>query len=303
MPCRTFKKNNALFFDALNFGFKRRLLNQERVKVGNQNFYQTLKNLENKLRNLVFCALLVFFFLNLSAAAQKNQRRATAANNATRTTKRETAVAVVVDDRLSVLRFEPSLYALPMQRMRIGRTMFIRGEKPADGVKFYRVEATGEKIGWVQTDAVASNAKAGDDARLANLIRSIGNDFDKLELASIFLDNFPKSDLRPAILLIAGDLAEDAAARVTRDAARKLKPAEMQASGAPIHSFYLNFNGLDRYRKVGVNFTFNADSKEFHYDGAWWREIVRKHQTTNEAAEAKKRLESLTAKSQPRKIK
>jgi hypothetical protein len=70
---------------------------------------------------------------------------------------------------------------------------------------------------------------------------------------------------------------------------------EMQAGGAPVRSYFLNYNGLDRYRKQGVVFTFNAASKTFHYDGASWREILRRYPRSPEADEARKRLEALGA--------
>ena len=55
----------------------------------------------------------------------------------------------------------------------------------------------------------------------------------------------------------------------------------MAATGAPLHSFYLNFVSLDRYRKFGIVFLFNTKTKTFHYDGASWQEIVRKFPKAN----------------------
>lgn len=203
--------------------------------------------------------------------------------------------AVVVDERLAVLRFEPSLSAMPLQRMRSGRTIQILGEREADGVTFYRVQLPPEKTGWVQAEAVAAAARRGDDERLAQLIRA-SESFEQIERASIFLEIFTASALRPAVLLLFGDLAEIAAQRLSREAARRFDAEEMRASGAPVHSFYLNYSGLDRYRRLGVNFVFNQKTKEFHYEGASWREILQKHRASAESAEARKRLESLSEK-------
>ncbi|MBV9925687.1 MAG: hypothetical protein JOZ96_11770 [Acidobacteria bacterium] len=50
-------------------------------------------------------------------------------------------------------------------------------------------------------------------------------------------------------------------------------------------------HGLDRYRRLGVVFDFDATSKSYRYDGAAFREILRKHPRSPEAAEARKRLE------------
>jgi hypothetical protein len=93
--------------------------------------------------------------------------------------------------------------------------------------------------------------------------------------------------------MLFGDLLEEAAAKLTKDANSKLKRPQMAASAAPMHSYYLNFNMLDRYRKLGVIFLFNSSAKAFHYDGASWKEIITKYPNSPEAAEAKKRLESL----------
>ena len=70
----------------------------------------------------------------------------------------------------------------------------------------------------------------------------------------------------------------------------------MAASAAPLHSYYLNFNMLDRYRRLGVQFLFNPSTRQFHYNGASWMEIVRKFPVSPEAVEARKRLDSLKEK-------
>ena len=53
----------------------------------------------------------------------------------------------------------------------------------------------------------------------------------------------------------------------------------------------LNYVGLDRYNKLGVK--FNYDSDRFVYDGAAYREILRKYSHSPEAAEARMLLEKL----------
>ena len=53
---------------------------------------------------------------------------------------------------------------------------------------------------------------------------------------------------------------------------------------------------LDRYRKLGIVFLFNSAAKQFHYDGASWKEIVAKFSSSTEAAEAQKRLDTLKVK-------
>ena len=98
------------------------------------------------------------------------------------------------------------------------------------------------------------------------------------------------------MLLLYGDLLEEVAVKLSRDAAGRLRRPEMAASGAPLHSYYLNFVSLDRYRKLGITFLFNAETRKFHYNGESWREIVSKFSKAGEAEEAQKRLDLLKQK-------
>ena len=90
-----------------------------------------------------------------------------------------------------------------------------------------------------------------------------------------------------------GDAAEEAAAKLSREAERRFERRELPAEGAPEFSYYLNYSGLDRYNRQGVIFTFDRSAKKFHYDGAAWREIIQRYANRAEAAEAHKRLEIL----------
>jgi hypothetical protein len=203
--------------------------------------------------------------------------------------------AVVVDERLAALRDEPLLSARLLQRMSRGRVIAILGQKRApEGVIFYRVAVTRRTRGWLQSDAVVLPGRAGDDERLLRLIRG-SDDFDRLARARIFLDMFPKSPLRASVLMLYGQSAEEAAARLSRDASRRLEEREMTAGGAPLFSYFMNYNGLDRYRRQDIVFTFDPAKKQYHYDGAAWREILQRYPRSPEAAEARKRLESLAA--------
>jgi hypothetical protein len=203
--------------------------------------------------------------------------------------------AVVMDETLSVLRVKPSLFADSVQRMRRGRKIQILGTAEADGVKFYKVAAAPAGSGWVQADAVFGKFRGGDAERLARLVQA-STGFDQIELATSFFELFPDSPLRPSILLLYGDLLEEAAVKLSKDASGRLDRREMAATGAPMHSYYLNFVMLDRYRKLGAVFLFDLAARAFHYDGACWREIGAKFPASTEAAEAKKRLDSLKLK-------
>jgi len=146
--------------------------------------------------------------------------------------------------------------------------------------------------GWMQREALASGKLPGDDVTLLRLIMASAG-FDRIARARIFLDTFPQSGLRPAVLLIYGDAAQEAAARLTRDASRRLDPEEIKAGGAPDFSYFLNYSGLDRYNRQGVKFIFDRAEHRFYYDGAAWRDIIRRYPRSKEAVEARKRLETL----------
>jgi|SRR5689334_3711877 len=196
-------------------------------------------------------------------------------------------LAVVVDEHLAALRATPQLNGKLVRRLSRGRLIAIRSSKTsADGITFFLVNVSSRTHGWIQRDAVASPSGRGDDRRLLTLIqRSDG--FDRVARARIFLDNFPRSPLRPEVLLLLGDTAESLAAKLSLDAARRLKD---DLGDAPEFTYYLNYTGLDRYNRQGISFVFNKTTKRFHYDGATWRELVRRYPKTLQAAEAKKRM-------------
>jgi hypothetical protein len=205
--------------------------------------------------------------------------------------------AVVVDERLAALRDAPELSANLLRRLGRGRFVSVTGERASrEGVTFYRVSVTRRTSGWIQSDAVVRPARAGDDERLLRLIRG-SEEFDRLARARIFLDAFPRSPSRPAVLLIFGDAAEDAAAKLSREARRRLDTREMEAGGAPFASYFLNFSGLDRYDRGGVKFVFDPAKRELRYEGAAWREILRRYPRSAEASEARKRLAGVSAAS------
>lgn len=227
-----------------------------------------------------------FFVLLFSVNAYAQQRRPSSGGGQR---------AVVVDERLAVLRDEPSLSAHLLKRLSRGRLVsLITIKRSPDGVAFYRVAVTRRTRGWLQREAVVSPFRKGDDERLLSLTRA-SNDFDRIARASIFLETFPRSDYRPAVLLMLGAAAEDAARKLSSEAARRLDEDEMKASRAAAFSYFMNFNGLDRYRRLGVDFVFDDVKKQFHYDGGAWREIVRKYPRSVEASEARRRLDSLAS--------
>lgn len=202
-------------------------------------------------------------------------------------------VAVVVDERLSALRAAPDLTARLLERLSRGHLVSIRGEKTtADGLKFYRVALSSRTFGWLQSDAVVVPWRAGDDRRLLTLIEN-SDEFDRIVRAKTFIDAFPQSLLRSKVLALYAGEAEDVADKLTRDATRRFTKNELPPIGAPEFSYYLNYNGLDRYNREGITFHFDRTTKKFSYDGAAWREILKRYPNSLEAAEARKHLESL----------
>src|SRR5688500_10309650 len=91
-------------------------------------------------------------------------------------------IGAVMDETISVLRATPSLFADPIQRMRMGRKVKIMGIAEADGVKFFRVVATPPAEGWIQADAVFRKFRASDEERLATLVQA-SSGFEQIEAA------------------------------------------------------------------------------------------------------------------------
>lgn len=202
-------------------------------------------------------------------------------------------LAVVVDERLSALRATPELYGVLLRRISRGVLVGITGAKTSrDGVVFFRINVTRRTSGWIQREAVVSATRDGDDARLLRLIKG-SEEFDRIARARIFLDTFRLSELRPEALMIHALAAEEAAVHLSRDASRRLDQGEMNAGGAPVFSYLLNYNGLDRYNRQGITFVLSPGGNAFRYDGEGWREIVHRYPKSPQAVEARKRLEGL----------
>lgn len=195
-------------------------------------------------------------------------------------------LAVVVDERLSALRVTPQLNGKLVRRLGRGRLVAVRSVKTnSAGVTFFFVNVTTRTRGWIQRESVVSPSRAGDDHRLFTLIRN-SHGFDRIARSRIFLDHFRRSSLRPAVLLLIGDTAEEVAPKLIRN----LKSVELEA---PESTYYLNHPTLDRYNRQNVHFIFNSSTKRFHYDGAAWRLLLRNHANTPEAIAARQRLQEL----------
>ncbi|HEY6248130.1 MAG TPA: hypothetical protein VIX17_29620 [Pyrinomonadaceae bacterium] len=195
-------------------------------------------------------------------------------------------LAIVVDERLSALRSRPDLRATLIRRLGRGRPLAIKRVRSSpDGIVFLLVNASRRTQGWIQSEAVVVPSHKGDDARLLLLIKA-STDFDRIVRARILLDYFPRSSLRSEVLLILGDTAEKLSNKLSEEAERRTT----NHSSAPSFSFFLNYSGLDRYNRQGVGFVFDERTRRLHYDGAAWREIIRRYPRSFEAQEALRRL-------------
>jgi hypothetical protein len=195
-------------------------------------------------------------------------------------------IAIVVDERLSALRVTPELTGKLVRRVGRGKLVAIRSVKTgSDGIAFYLVNVNSRTHGWIQRESVVFVSRSGDDQRLLSLLK-VATDFDRIVKARIFLDYFPLSPLRPEVLLLLGDAAEEAAVKLSRDAERKFDASLT----APASSYFLNYIGLDRYNRQHVIFTFDEKSRRLRYDGAAWREVLRRFPRSPQAVEAQKRF-------------
>ncbi|HEV2835248.1 MAG TPA: hypothetical protein VGW58_08020 [Pyrinomonadaceae bacterium] len=204
-------------------------------------------------------------------------------------------LAIVVDERLAALRRTPQLNGPLVRRLGRGRKVAIRASKTnSDGTVFLLVNVTTRTHGWIQREALAAPSRSGDDQHVVDLINaSMG--FDQIARARIFLDNFTRSPLRPQVLLLMGNAAEQQAAKLSGDATKRLSGTTTQA---PEFTYFMNFSGLDRYNRLRVGFVFHPPTRRFYYDGAVWRELVRRYPKSPESAEARKHLAELAAISQ-----
>ena len=199
-------------------------------------------------------------------------------------------LAIVVDERLSALRAKPDLTARLIRRLGRGHLLAVKGIKTSPaGILFLLVNASRRTQGWIQREAVVVPSRRGEDTRLLLLIK-VSADFDRIVRARILLDYFPKSSLRPEVLLILGDTAEQLSTKLSQEAERRTR----DRSSAPESSFFLNYAALDRYNRQDIGFIFDERSRRLHYDGAAWREIVRRYPRSSQAQLARTRLAQLS---------
>jgi hypothetical protein len=201
--------------------------------------------------------------------------------------------AVVIDDRLAALRAAPDIKAPLVQRLRHGRAVGLLGPARAgrDGVRFYFVAVSRNTRGWLVTESLVRARHPQDAARLMTLIEESNDPFVRARLARLCADEFGGMAVAPRALLALGQAAEAAATRLTRDARRRAGGAAEEVGGRLGEREYaLNYVGLDRYNRLGVTFNYDDTTQRIVYDGAAYRELVRKYPRSAAAEEARERL-------------
>ncbi|MCI0389756.1 MAG: SH3 domain-containing protein [Acidobacteria bacterium] len=245
------------------------------------------RNIHARYSQIRLIAALAFAIVAALSATAQSKRRVFAPGRP----------GVVFDERLSALRAQPNVKAPLEQRMRRGRRVGILGATIAkDGAKFFRVAISRNTRGWVLADAVIRPGNAADAERLMRLIVETKDEFTKARLAKLYADEFRSTKLAPKALMILAESAEGAAERLSRDARRRVGDDDPDADmnkGLTKRDFKLNYVGLDRYNRIGVMFDYDAASDRIVYDGAAYRELARRYPRSDEAQDARKRLEIL----------
>jgi hypothetical protein len=133
--------------------------------------------------------------------------------------------------------------------------------------------------------------RSGDDQRIWNVIEANPNEVDRIALCRILANRFPRSPLAPAALWRLGEEAERVSKSLTQRARTRLASSLRIPQAVPLGDLYLNDAGLDRYNRLGVHFQYHEPSGELLYDGAAYREIGKRYPTSEQAIEARKRLQ------------
>jgi len=206
--------------------------------------------------------------------------------------------AVVIDERLSALRQMPDVKAPLLQRLRRGRVIGLsRTGGAKDGPVYHLVAVTRRTRGWILAEAVVRSGRAEDAARLLRMIEETSDEFTRARLARICADEFRNTTAAPRALLLLGEAAEAASARLTREARRRARDVGETATAlqASRRDYLLNHAGLDRWNRAGITFDYEAQADRLAYDGAAYRELLRKYPRSDEAKNAQERLESVRA--------
>jgi hypothetical protein len=203
--------------------------------------------------------------------------------------------AFVVDDRLSVVRRGADVKSQVVQRLRIGRPVYVLGSSngAAGRPKYYRVVVTKRTRGWIHNSAVAFPGRAGEDKRLLQLAENASDGFDRIALCLLFTAAFKSSPLVPKALLVMASEAERVAPLLSQRAAKRSATSDPKTANVNSRDFYLNDVALDRFSKLGIAFDFDEAAGQYIYDGAAYRVIIKRFPASDAEKIARERLELL----------
>jgi len=205
--------------------------------------------------------------------------------------------ALVIDDRISVLRREASLQSEALRRLRLGHVVFVtHGNSDRAALPFCRVAVSRRTRGWIHRSALAMPGRVGEDQRLMRVIDTTHDGLDRIQLCRILIEYFGRSPHVPRALLLMGEEAERAAESLSQRARKRIPESIGAASNAQVRDYFLNDPGLDRYSRLHIVFEFNEATSDYVYDGQAYRELVRRYPTAQEAAIARRHLSSTREK-------
>jgi hypothetical protein len=225
--------------------------------------------------------------------ARANPRKPDQTKAESQTTKRVSFVkAVVIDDRFSALRREPSLQSEVIHRLRLGHTVYVihQGNFETSHSAFCRIAASRRTRGWIYRTAIAVQGRAVEDRRIMKLIEGTSDGLDRIALCRILVERFGQSPLVPRALLIMGDEGESAAEALTQRARKRITESAAASASSSLRDLYLNDSTLDRYNKLRIVFDFNEQTREYIYDGKAYRDLLSRSPHSEEALLARQRL-------------
>lgn len=232
------------------------------------------------------------------SSTQVSPRRPNQTIAQSQTTKRVSFVkAVVIDDRFSALRREPSLQAEVIHRLRLGHTVYvIHPGNDESHSAFYRIAASRRTRGWIYRTAIAVQGRAGEDQRIMKLIDGTSDGVDRIALCRILIERFGQSPLVSRALLIMGEEGERAAETLTQRSRKRVGEAASTSASLGLRDLYLNDAALDRYSKLRIVFDFNEQTREYIYDGRAYRALISRSPHSQEALLARQRLDRVKDK-------
>ena len=246
----------------------------------------------NPIAGFAVILLLVSHPLAQSPAKAK-PRKPDQKSTEVQTTKRVSFVkAVVIDDRFSALRREPSLQSEIIHRLRLGHTVYVihPGTDETRRSAFCRIAASRRTRGWIYRTAIAVQGRAGEDRRIMKLIDATSDGLDRIALCRILIERFSQSPLVPRALLMMGDEGERAAETLTQRARKRITESAAASASSSLRDLYLNDSTLDRYSKLRIVFDFNEQNREYIYDGRAYRDLLSRSPHSEEALLARQRL-------------